>query len=102
MLESLIHPLGLAIAFRMIAGGEMKSDIEGLTEGVEKVRDELRASIGGDVRGNSVLREDVEKEELCELWRCNRVVGWNEYALFRQTVNDHKDGGKSGGRRELF
>ena len=86
----------------MIAGGEVKSDIEGLTEGAEKVRDELRASIGGDVRGNSVLREDVEKEELCELWRCNCVVGWNEYALFRQTVNDHKDGGKSGGQRELF
>ena len=51
---------------------------------------------------NSVLREDMEKEELCELRRCNRVVGWNEYALFRQTVNDHKDGGKSGGWRELF
>ena len=44
----------------------------------------------------------MEKEELCELQRCDRVVGWNEYALFRQTVNDHKDGGKSGGRRELF
>ena len=80
----------------------MKSDIEGLTEGVEKVRDELRASIGGDVRGNSMLREDMEKEELCELRRCDCVMGWNEYALFRQTVNVHKDGGKSGGRRELF
>ena len=80
----------------------MKSDIEGLTEGVEKVRDELRASIGGDVRGNSMLREDMEKEELCELRRCDCVMGWNEYALFRQTVNDHKDGGKSGGWRELF
>ena len=102
LLESLIHPLGLAIAFQMIARGEMKSDIEGLTKGAEKVRDKLHASIGGDVRGNSMLREDMEKEELCELRRCNRVVGWNEYALFRQMVNDHKDGGKSGGRRELF
>ena len=80
----------------------MKSDIKGLTKGAEKVRDELHASIRGDVRGNFVLREDMEKEELCELWRCDHVVGWNEYALFRQMVNDHKDGGKSGGWRELF
>ena len=66
------------------------------------MRDKLCASIRGDVRGSSMLREDMEKEELCELQRCDHVMGWNEYALFRQTVNDHKDGGKSGGQRELF
>ena len=74
LLESLIHLLGLAIAFRMIAGGEMKLDIEGLTEGAEKVRGELCASIRGDVRGNSMLREDMEKEELCKLWRCTVIM----------------------------
>ena len=83
LFEGLIHLLGLAIAFQMIAGGEMKLDLKGLTKGAEKVRDELCASIRGDVRENSMLREDMEKEELCEFQRCDRVMGWNEYALFR-------------------
>ena len=43
--------------------------------------DEFGTSIRGNVGGNSVLGEHMEKEELCELWRCDHVMHRNEYAL---------------------
>ena len=43
--------------------------------------DEFEALIGGNVGGNSMLEEHMEEEELCELWRCDCVVHWDEYAL---------------------
>ena len=42
----------------------MESDVKGLTEGVEEMRDELRTSVRGDVGGNSVLREYMEEAKL--------------------------------------
>ena len=80
----------------------MESDVEGLTEGAEEMRDELRTSVRGNVGGNSVLREYMEEEKLCELRGCNCVVSRNEDALFGQTINDNKYGSETGGRRKLF
>ena len=53
-----------SVAFGVVAGGEVESHVERFSEGAEEVRNELRAMVGGDVRWNSVLREDVEDEEL--------------------------------------
>ena len=90
LLKDLIHPLGLAITFRMMSGGKVQSDVEGLTKGAEEMRDELRASVGGNVGGNSMLREYMKEEKLCELWECNCVVSRYEDALFGQTINDNE------------
>jgi len=61
----LVSALGLSVAFRVVARGEVESHVEHFSEGAEEVGYELRATVGGDVRRNSVLREDVEDEELC-------------------------------------
>ena len=82
LLEGLVHPFGLAVAFRVVPGSEVESDVEGLSEGSEEVQDELRTSVGSDVGGNSVFREYVVEEELCKLRRRYHVVGRDEYALF--------------------
>lgn len=65
LLQGLVSALGLSVAFGVVAGGEVKSHVECFSEGAEEVGYELRATVGGDVRRNSVLREDVEDEELC-------------------------------------
>ena len=54
------------------------------------MRDELRASVGGNVGGNSMLREYMKEKKLCELRGCKRVVSRYEDALFGQTINDNK------------
>ena len=88
LLKGLIHLLGLAIAFRMIAGGEMKLDIEGLTEEAGKVRDKLRASIGGDVRGTPCLEKTWRRKSFASSgdvimsW-----VGMNMHCLLRETYS---------------
>ena len=37
LLEGLVHPFGLAVAFRVVPGSEVKCNVEGLTEGSEEV-----------------------------------------------------------------
>ena len=54
------------------------------------MRDELRASVGGNVGGNSVLREYMKEEKLCKLRESNRVMSRYEDALFGQTINDNE------------
>ena len=65
LLKGLVDLLGLTVAFRVVTGGEVKAHVEGLTEGAEEVRDELRTPVGGNVRGNSVLGEHIEYEQVC-------------------------------------
>jgi hypothetical protein len=86
----------------MITGGKMELHVESLSERPEEMGDELRASIGSDMSRNSVLRENVNKEKMGELRRGNRIVGWNEDPLLRQTVYYNQDGCKSLGVRKLF
>ena len=51
--------------------------------------DELGTSIRGDVRGNSVLRKDMEEEEFGQLQGSDHVVCRDEDAMFRETIHDH-------------
>ena len=61
----------------------MKSDVEGLSEGSEEVRDELRTSVGSDMGGSSMFREYMQEEELCELGR--RCYSSIRLTSFQQT-----------------
>ena len=49
LFQCLISAFGLSVAFRMVTRGEMKLHIESFSEKPEKMRDELRSAIGGDV-----------------------------------------------------
>jgi hypothetical protein len=53
--------------------------------------------IRGDMGGHTVLRKDMEDEEVCELDRVYYVVCQDEDTLFGQSVYYHKDGHESGG-----
>ena len=62
LLECLISAFSLTITFRMISRSEMKSHVEGFSKQAEKVGDELRSTIGGNMLENSVLGENMEHE----------------------------------------
>src|SRR6266571_1578355 len=64
LLKRLVHSLGLSVSFRVIARGEVETDIKGLAQGTEEMGDELRTPVGGDVRGNSVFGKHIEEEQL--------------------------------------
>src|ERR1700753_3589464 len=59
LFQSLIHTLSLTVSFRVMSGSEMKFHGEEFAKSPEKPGDKLRASIGRDVRGNSVFGENV-------------------------------------------
>ena len=64
LLKGLISVFSLTIALWVVTGGEVQAHIESFTQGLEEVRDELGALIGGDVDGDSMLGEDMEEEQL--------------------------------------
>src|SRR6266571_3037642 len=64
LLKRLVHSLGLSISFRVVAGGEVETDIKGLAQGTEEMGDELQTPVGGDVQGNSVFGKHIEEEQL--------------------------------------
>ena len=45
------------------------------------MRDEFYIAVGGDVRWDSVLGENMDDEELCKFLRGNCVMGRNEDRL---------------------
>ena len=82
LFQSLISPLGLAIPLWMVSRGEVKIDVQGLTKGTEEMRYKLWTPIGGNIRGDSMLREHMGDEEFCQLRQSNGVVGRDEDTLF--------------------
>ena len=80
----------------------METHVEGFTKRPEEVGDELRTSVRGYVCRNTVLGEDINEEELSEVGGRYGVMGGDEYGLLRQSVDDYKYGGESGGQRKLF
>ena len=54
------------------------------------------------MRGNSVLGEDMEYEELGQLHGCDCVKGQYEYPLLGESVNNDEDGSETGGFREFL
>ena len=102
LFQSLVRAFGLTIAFGVISGGEVESDVEGFGEGTEEVGDELRSAIGGDMGRSSVLGEHVEYEEFSKLRRVDGVMSGDEEGLRGETINDDESGGEAGGGWEWF
>jgi hypothetical protein len=55
------------------------------------VRDKLGASIRGDMRQHTMLREYMDHEQFCQLRRSNCIISWNEYALLRELIYNNED-----------
>ena len=79
----------------MIAQSEVELHVEGFSEGSEEVQDKFRFLVGGDMHWYTMLRKDVEQEELCKLRGRDGVVGRDENGLLGQLVNHDKDGGEA-------
>jgi hypothetical protein len=62
LFQGLVNSLGLSVAFGMVPGGKVEAHIQGLPKGPEEPGNELRATVAGDMRRDTVLREDVDKE----------------------------------------
>ena len=62
----------------MISRGEVEFHVQGFTQGLKEVGDELQTSIGGDVRWNSMFWEHMEDKKLSELSGGDCVVSRNE------------------------
>src|ERR1700730_4383082 len=89
LFQRLVSSLRLSVALRVIPGSEVQGHIEDLAQRVEKTRDELRAAIGGDVRRDSMFREDVEYEQTSQLRRVHFVGRWDKNPLLRKPINNH-------------
>ena len=80
----------------------METDVQSLAKGAEKVGYEFGSTVGSDVGRNTVLGEDVEKEQLCQSGGIDGVMRGDEDALLGQAIHDNKDGGESGRGRKVF
>ena len=57
----------------------------------------LRATVGGDVGGNTMLGKDMKYEEGGQLRGRDGVVGRYEYSLLGESVNNNKNRSETGG-----
>ena len=60
--QGLICLFGLSLGFRMISRGEMEFHIQSCSERAEEVGYKFGASVGSNVRRNTVLREYMHNE----------------------------------------
>ena len=63
---------------------------------------EFGSTVRSDMGRNTVLGEDVEKEQLSQSGGIDGVMRGDEYALLGQAIHDDKDGGESGRRQKVF
>src|ERR1700731_4241537 len=89
LFQRLVSSLRLSVALQVIPRSEVQGHIEDLAQQAEKTRDELRAMIRGDVRQNSVFREDMEYEQMSQLHRVHFVGHQDENPLLRKPINNH-------------
>ena len=86
----------------MITGCEVKGHIQDFTKRAEEGGGKLRTTIGGDMLRNAVLREDMCDEDESEVFRGTIDCSWNEDCLLGESVDDYKNGVKTGGGRKRF
>jgi len=62
LFQGLICSIGLSVSFRLITGGEMELDIQSCSERSEEVGYKLRASVRGNMRWNTMFRENMHNK----------------------------------------
>src|SRR3984893_3539103 len=89
LFQRLVSSFRLSVALRVIPRSEVQGHIEDLAQRAEKTRDELGAAIRGDVRRDSVFREDVEYEQTSQLCGVHFISHWDKNPLLRKPINNH-------------
>src|ERR1700731_4678239 len=95
LFQHLVSSFHLSIVLWVIPRSKVQGHIKDLAQRVEKMRDELGAMIRGDVRRNSVFREDVEYEQMSQLCGVHFVGRRDKNPLLRKPINNHLDRGKT-------
>ena len=54
------------------------------------------STVRSDMGRNTMLRKDMEEEQLSQSGGIDSVMHGDEYALLRQVICDDEDGGESG------
>ena len=62
LFQGLICSFSLSVGFGVITGGEMELHIQSCSERSEEVGYELGASVGGNVRRNTMFRKNMHNE----------------------------------------
>ena len=75
----------------MITRSEVELHVKCFSEGAEKAGDEFRAMVRSDKFQNAVFGEHVHNEQHCKVFRSAVNGCRNEYALLRESVNNHQD-----------
>ena len=81
LFQGLISPFCLTVAFGMVSRGEMELHIKCFSKRMEKLGDELGATVGGHMFGNTVFREDMHDEYYCKVFGGAMDSRQDEYAL---------------------
>ena len=58
---------------------------------MEEMGNEFNSMVGGDMGWNSVLREDMEYEQLSQILRGNSIKGQDEYPLLGEPIYNNQD-----------
>src|ERR1700676_1442227 len=64
LFQGLVSALCLSVSFGMISRSKVKLHVKSFPKRSEEMRHKLNASVGGNMRRDSVLRKHVEYEEL--------------------------------------
>ena len=75
----------------MVTGSEVELHVKCFSEGVEKAGDKFGAAVGSDMFWNAVFGEHVHNEQHCKVFGSAVNGCRNEYALLRESVNNHQD-----------
>src|ERR1700731_2459669 len=88
LFQHLVSSFHLSVALWVIPRSEVQGHIEDFAQRAEKTRDELGAAIGGDVRWNSVFREDVEYEQMSQLHGVHFIGCRDKNPLLCKPINN--------------
>jgi hypothetical protein len=74
LFQGLFKAFRLSVAFQMVTQSEMQFHIQGLSERTEETRHEFGTLVGGDMRWNSMLGEDMDNKKFSQLGKGDSIV----------------------------
>lgn len=75
----------------MVSRGEVKVHVESFTKGMEEVGHEFGTSIGGDMRWNPMLGENMEDKQVHKLLGGDCIDSGDEDTWLCELVDDYQD-----------
>jgi hypothetical protein len=86
----------------MVSQSEAWFHIQGLSRRMEEMRQKFGTSVRGDMRWNSMFREDMDDEKFGQLGRGDSIMSRNEESLLSETVYHYQNSSETFGVGELL